>query len=177
MASPLYMTVWRAMTFSKVKPDEEPAMMIPMVYGREQFQLASVSWTLEAPWYLARLWSTIWITYLFIKNVFTKSLDVRKTLNMMETFSALLALCAGNSAVTGEFPTQRSVTRSFDVCFALHLPKRLIKQLWRRCFETPLYTLWRHCNWHMYISALCSLLASAGMVVTKSSPLPSQHMT
>ena len=33
----------------------------------------------------------------------------------METFSALLALCAGNSPVTGEFPAQRPVTRSFDV--------------------------------------------------------------
>ena len=33
----------------------------------------------------------------------------------METFSALLAICAGNSPVTGEFPTQRPVTRSFDV--------------------------------------------------------------
>ena len=32
----------------------------------------------------------------------------------METFSALLAICAGNSPVTGEFPTQRPVTRSFD---------------------------------------------------------------
>ena len=38
----------------------------------------------------------------------------------METFSALLALCAGNSPVTGEFPAQRPVTRSFDVFF--HLP-------------------------------------------------------
>ena len=33
----------------------------------------------------------------------------------METFSALLARCAGNSPVTGEFHTQRPVTRSFDV--------------------------------------------------------------
>ena len=39
----------------------------------------------------------------------------------METFSALLALCAGNSPVTGEFPAQRSVTRSFDVFFDLSL--------------------------------------------------------
>ena len=30
----------------------------------------------------------------------------------METFSALLALCAGNSPVTGEFPAKRPVTRS-----------------------------------------------------------------
>ena len=33
----------------------------------------------------------------------------------METFSALLALCAGNSPVPGEFPAQRPVTRNFDV--------------------------------------------------------------
>ena len=32
----------------------------------------------------------------------------------METISALLAICAGNSLVTGEFPLQRPVTRSFD---------------------------------------------------------------
>ena len=34
-------------------------------------------------------------------------------------FSALLALCAGNSPVSGEFPAQRPVTRSFDIFFAL----------------------------------------------------------
>ena len=33
----------------------------------------------------------------------------------METFSALLAICAGNSPVPGEFPAQRPVTRNFDV--------------------------------------------------------------
>ena len=33
----------------------------------------------------------------------------------METFSAVLAICAGNSPVPGEFPAQRPVTRSFDV--------------------------------------------------------------
>ena len=37
--------------------------------------------------------------------------------HQMETFSALLAICAGNSPVTGEFPTQRPVTRSIDVFF------------------------------------------------------------
>ena len=39
----------------------------------------------------------------------------------METFSALLSLCEGNSPVTGEFPSQKSVTRSFDVFFDLRL--------------------------------------------------------
>ena len=32
----------------------------------------------------------------------------------METFSALLAICAGNSSVLGEFLAQRPVTRGFD---------------------------------------------------------------
>ena len=45
----------------------------------------------------------------------------------METFSALLAICAGNSQVIGEFPTQRPVTRSFEVIFDLHLYKWLSK--------------------------------------------------
>ena len=43
----------------------------------------------------------------------------------METFSALLALCAGNSPVIGEFPTQRPVTRCFVAFFDLCLNKRL----------------------------------------------------
>ena len=66
--------------------------------------------------------------------------------HQMETFSALLALCAGNSPVTGEFPSQRPVTRSFDVFFDLRLNKRLSKQSRRWWFETPSCSLWRHCN-------------------------------
>ena len=46
----------------------------------------------------------------------------------METFYALLAFCAGNSPVTGEFLAQRPVTRSFDIFFDLRLSKRLSKQ-------------------------------------------------
>ena len=46
----------------------------------------------------------------------------------METFSALLAIYAGNSPVPGEFPAQRPVTRSFDVFFDLSLNKRSSKQ-------------------------------------------------
>ena len=51
--------------------------------------------------------------------------------------SALLALCARNSPVTGEFPGQRPMTRSFDVFFDLHLNKRLSKQWWGWWYETP----------------------------------------
>ena len=50
--------------------------------------------------------------------------------------------CTGH----GEFPTHRPVTRSFDVFFDPRLNKRLSKQLWRRWFETPSRSLWRHCN-------------------------------
>ena len=39
--------------------------------------------------------------------------------------------------VTGEFPSQRPVTRSFDVLFDLRLNKRLNKQSRRRWFEKP----------------------------------------
>ena len=66
--------------------------------------------------------------------------------HQMETFSALLDLCAGNSPVTGEFPSQRPVTRSCDVFFDLGLNKRLSKQSWDWWFETPACSLWRHLN-------------------------------
>ena len=64
----------------------------------------------------------------------------------MEAFSALLAICAGNSPVSGEFPAQRPVTRSFDVFFELRLNKQLSKQSWGWWFETPSRPLWRHSN-------------------------------
>ena len=41
--------------------------------------------------------------------------------HLIETFFALLALCAENSPVTGEFPSQRPVTGSFDVFFDMRL--------------------------------------------------------
>ena len=66
--------------------------------------------------------------------------------NEMETFSALLAICAGNSTVPGEFLAQRPVTRSFDIFFDLHPNKRLSKQWWGWWFETPSCPFWRHRN-------------------------------
>ena len=66
--------------------------------------------------------------------------------HQMETFSKLLAICAGNSLITGEFPAQRPVTLSFDVFFDLHLNKRLSKQSWGWWLETPSCSLWHHCN-------------------------------
>ena len=66
--------------------------------------------------------------------------------HQMKALSALLALCAGNSPITGEFPAQSPVTWSFDVFFDLRLHKRLSKPSWGWWFEMPSRSLWRHCN-------------------------------
>ena len=66
--------------------------------------------------------------------------------HQMETFSMLLALCAGNSPATGEFLSQSPVTWSFDAFFDLRLNKGLRKQSWGGWYETPARSLWRHCN-------------------------------
>ena len=57
----------------------------------------------------------------------------------MEIFSALLAICVGNSPVTSEFLSQSPVTQSFDVFFDLRLNERLSKL-------RPSRPLWRHNN-------------------------------
>ena len=79
------------------------------------------------------------------ENKYSKFLAMMTSSNGI-SFSALLARCAGNSPVTGEFPAQRPVARSFDVFFRLCLNERLSKQ--SRCwwFETLSRSLWRHCN-------------------------------
>ena len=64
----------------------------------------------------------------------------------MIIYSALLALCTGNSSVTTEFPSHRPVMQSFDVFFDLPLNKRLSKQSWGWWFEMQSRSLWRHCN-------------------------------
>ena len=52
----------------------------------------------------------------------------RRVIHIMMTSSngnifALLAICTGKSPVTGEFPAQRPVARSFDIFFDLRLIK------------------------------------------------------
>ena len=66
--------------------------------------------------------------------------------HQMETFSAILAICAGISPLTGELPAQRPVTRSFDVFSDLRLNKRLSEQSRGWWFETPSRPWWRHIN-------------------------------
>ena len=70
--------------------------------------------------------------------------------NMMTASNGNIFRVTGH--LCGEFtgprwiPTQRPVTRSFDVYFDLRPNKRLSKQSWGWWFETPLHPLWRHRN-------------------------------
>ena len=62
----------------------------------------------------------------------------------MEAFSVLLALCAGNSLVTGEFPSQKVNNADFDV---LWYGSAFFKQTveWPVILDYMAFT-WRHPN-------------------------------
>ena len=109
-----------------------------MLQGEIIWQLSHLSWI------LGKYFSDMIITK--NQNDRTWKNKVPWWRHQMETFSPLLALCAGNSPVTGEFPTQRPGTRIFDVFFDLCVDKRLNKQPWGWWFETPASSLWRHCD-------------------------------
>ena len=85
--------------------------------------------------------------------------------------TALLALCARNSPVTGEFPSQRPFARNFDVFFDLCLNKRFSKQLWGWWFETASYSLWRHFNVARWVRQLDTNYVSNCKIYRKDSIL------
>ena len=64
----------------------------------------------------------------------------------METFSPLLAICAGNSPVTGEIPIQKPMARSFDVSLICAWINGWVKNREAGNFQTTSRPLWRHCN-------------------------------
>ena len=86
------------------------------------------------------------LLHYFFFQIWLKCISKSWWRHQMETFSALLGICAGNSPVPGELPAQRPVTRSFDIFFDLRLNKRLSKQSWGWWFETLSRTFWRHRN-------------------------------
>ena len=106
------------------------------------------------------------------------SVKTRRLVSDMMTSSngnifRVTGVCAGNSPVTGEFPAQRPVTRSFDVSLVFALIKRLSKRSWGWWFETPTRWLWRHCNgvWCQLIALIwsfciwiCAILTHCGLV-------------
>ena len=109
--------------------------------------------TLLSAIYLHNRWQTK--GYELTRTDSTASLQWHSILNIKghddvikwkHTRSASLAICAGNSPVTGEFPSQRPVTLSFDFFFDLRLHKRLTKEWCGWWFDAPSRSLWRHCN-------------------------------
>ena len=64
--------------------------------------------------------------------------------NMMTSSNGNIFRVTGH--LCGEFPTQRPVTRNFDVYFDLSPNKRLSKHSWCWWSETPSGSLWRHRN-------------------------------
>ena len=75
----------------------------------------------------------------------TRNKDIMMTSSNGKLFRVTDPLC-GEFTGPGDFPTQRPVTRSFDVFFDLRLNKRLSKQTWGWCFETQSWSLWRQFN-------------------------------
>ena len=96
-----------------------------------------------APWHQRDIWWPIQHqisgTFCTLSRWFSASPCWRY---QIEAFSALLAIYEGHPPVTSGFPSQRPVTWSFD----LRLSKRLSKQTKRWWYETPLRSLWPHCN-------------------------------
>ena len=58
-------------------------------------------------------WHTKWLT----RSAEIELLQMTWWRHQTETLFALLAICAGNSPVPGEFPAQKSVMQSFDVFY------------------------------------------------------------
>ena len=86
-------------------------------------QLSKIGLVYEAPiWYSLSLCYTVCYlhTHWIIKTHSISRASSPRWRHQMETLSALLAHCP----VTGEFPTQRPVTRNFDVFFDLRVNLR-----------------------------------------------------
>ena len=117
-----------------------PKPILPKFFNDKWRHYATMSW-------INRHWSWGWVSNLplFHADFITYS-NFARWRHQMETFTALLTICEGNSLVTGGFPSQKPVTPSFDVYFMCASTNDSVKPSRRRWFETPPCSLWRHCN-------------------------------
>ena len=102
---------------------------------------------------------SIWNLASGTRTQFQLEIHIRSTVSVIHKFRENIMMTPSNGNIfrvtgplggeftgPGEFPTQRPVTRSFDVFFDLRLNKRLSKQPWGWWFETQSWSLWRQCN-------------------------------
>ena len=140
------------------------------------------SWRLKL--YRLRIWG-IGYTCALVHwvNIFSKAKPISNPMlifrwyHMMTSsngniFRATGPFC-GNLPVTGQFPSQRPVTRSFEMFFDMRLNKRLSEQSRRWWFETPSSSLWRHCNEHNITTLETENLHDDKFVVTDGHALTS----
>ena len=106
--------------------------------------LCTLGWLQKQAIFLSPLRIFCYEALTSLSFVFALNLAWRR--HQIETFSVLLAIWEGNPPVIGGFPSQRPVTRSFDVFFVVRLNKWLSKQ--SRCwwFETSWRSVWRQSN-------------------------------
>ena len=117
-----------------------------------------INWTItiKLPWNFHNQIKTFPLKEMYVKMSFVKCRPFYLGLNALmavhddvikwKHFPRYWPFVRGNSPVTGEFPKQRPVSRSFDVFFDLRLNKRLRKQSWGWWFETLSRPLRCHCN-------------------------------
>ena len=86
--------------------------------------------------YLNQGWSSSVTPYVITRPQWEKEETRCMTTSSNGNIFCVTGPFVGNSPVTGEFPSQRPVTRSFDVLFDLNLNKRSSKQSWRLWFKT-----------------------------------------
>ena len=82
----------------------------------------------------------------------------------------LLASCAGNSPITGEFPAQRPVTRSFDVFFDLRPNKRFSKSMMRLASWDAIAPIMTSLKWNYVDFVIMSLCPGGFRTETRVFP-------
>ena len=89
---------------------------------------------------------TVCDSYLWPRNIDRTHIMTSSNGNIFRVTGPLCWEFTGHWWIPLESPSQRPVTRSFDVFFDLRLNKRLSKQSRRWWFGTPQRSLWRHGN-------------------------------
>ena len=101
-------------------------------------------------------------------------------LHRLEIFSALLALCVGNSPVTGEFPAQRPVTRRLACFFDLRPANRWANNRDADAIALIMTSLWcgtRALSWFATSASTAPLSIETTFETQKKRITPNLYLT